>query len=142
MSSYWSKRRKLKRTIEEHLDKIRADNVVDLSNVAKNTFLETEINANVADSGAARGGTRGTCPPPETFPMLMLKCLIYACARVFEDIFELTMILQIKSYLRTTMCPTRLNGFGQITINRDLNINEKTVIDIFLRKKRRLSFIF
>mgnify|MGYP003406967218 CR=1 FL=1 len=49
MSSYWSKRRKLKRTIEDQLDKIRADNVVDLSNVAKNTFLETEINANVAD---------------------------------------------------------------------------------------------
>ena len=88
------------------------------------------------------GGAPGARAPPETFPMLMLKCLIYACARVFEDIFELTMILQIKSYLRTTMCPTRLNGFAQMTINRDLNINEKTVIDIFLRKKRRLSFIF
>ena len=38
------------------------------------------------------------------------------------------------------MGQTRLNGFAQMTINRDLNINEETVIDIFSQKKTSAEF--
>jgi hypothetical protein len=48
---------------------------------------------------------------------------------------------RLKSYLRSTMGESRLNGLAQMSINRDIPIKPEDVIDELAKKKRRLSFI-
>jgi len=48
---------------------------------------------------------------------------------------------RLKSYLRSTMGQSRLNGLAQMTINRDLPINPEAVINELAKKKRRLNFV-
>ena len=48
---------------------------------------------------------------------------------------------RLKSYLRSTMGQSRLNGRAQMTINRDLTINPEAVLNELAKKKRRLNFV-
>lgn len=48
---------------------------------------------------------------------------------------------RLKSYLRSTMGQSRLNGLAQMTINRDLPINPEAVINELAKNKRRLNFV-
>ena len=48
---------------------------------------------------------------------------------------------RLKSYLRSTMGASRLNGLAQMSINRDLPIDPEDVLDELAKNKRRLNFV-
>jgi len=47
----------------------------------------------------------------------------------------------IKNYLRSTMGEDRLNVLAHRYINRDIDLDDNSVIDEFARINRRLSFV-
>ena len=48
---------------------------------------------------------------------------------------------RLKSYLRSTMGQSRLNGLAQMSINRDLPIDAEDVLNELAKKKRRVNFL-
>jgi len=48
---------------------------------------------------------------------------------------------RLKSYLRSTMGQSRLNGLAQMSINHDLSIDAEDVLNELAKKKRRLNFL-
>lgn len=48
---------------------------------------------------------------------------------------------RLKSYLRSTIGQSRLNGLAQMSINRDLPIDAEDVLNELVKKKRRLNFL-
>jgi len=45
-----------------------------------------------------------------------------------------------KNYLRSTMTEVRVNGLAHIFISRDIKLNYDVIIDMFVKKNRRLEF--
>lgn len=94
-------------------------------------------------------------------PSTTMDALASCEKNIFPNIYELLKILAIlpvsiataersfstlrrlKTYLRSTMSETRLNGLALLSIHRDINIPDETVIGEFVNsgKARKLNFL-
>ena len=45
-----------------------------------------------------------------------------------------------KNYLRSTMTEVRVNGLAHMFVSRDIKLNYDVIIDMFVKKNRRLEF--
>ncbi|CAF1227009.1 unnamed protein product [Rotaria sordida] len=80
---------------------------------------------------------------PEAFyPNIKILLKIFATLPVTTATTERTfsVLKLLKTYLRSTMSETRLNGLAMMYIYRDVDINVDAVIDEFAKSNRRLVF--
>ena len=80
---------------------------------------------------------------PEAFyPNIKILLKIFATLPVTTATTERTfsVLKLLKTYLRSTMCETRLNGLAMMYIYRDRDLVVDTVIDEFAKSNRRLIF--
>lgn len=80
---------------------------------------------------------------PEAFyPNVKVLLKIFATLPVTTATTERTFsyLKLLKTYLRSTMSETRLNGLAMMYIYRDIDVNVDTVIDEFAKSNRRLVF--
>ncbi|CAF1508469.1 unnamed protein product [Rotaria sordida] len=74
------------------------------------------------------------------YPSVKILLKIFATLPVTTAERTFSVLKLLKTYLRSTMSETRLNGLAMMYIYRDVDINVDTVIDEFAKSNRRLIF--
>jgi hypothetical protein len=96
----------------------------------------------IADRPATAAETIQMCDSfffPQIYILLQLFLTLPLTSATAERSFST--MRRLKSYLRSTMGESRLNGLAQMSINRDLPIDPEQVLDELAKKKRRLNFV-
>jgi hypothetical protein len=96
----------------------------------------------IADRPATAAETIQMCDSfffPQIYILLQLFLTLPLTSATAERSFST--MRRLKSYLRSTMGESRLNGLAQMSINRDLPIDPEQVLDELAKKKRRLNFL-
>jgi hAT family C-terminal dimerisation region len=76
---------------------------------------------------------------PNIYNLLKIFATLPVTTCVSERSFSSLRLL--KTYLRSTMTQTRLNGLALLYIHRDINVSMTEVIQELCKKKRKLDFI-